>query len=255
MDDNDLMDNEDNPEAPLSPTDEQFFVDDKRSNIGLIWRIVVVVAALAIVVILAYPFIQQRLPDSNRDASSPPDAEAIAPAPALTLEANPDTAEGWFELGKTYYKAGQWAQAVVAFQKTIELDPNYQAAYANLGAAYHRQDQLDLAATQYEKALDLSPDDGEVVYNLAAIYIQQATQSGGRPDPNLLNQAIEQLNRALELSPDTAEPYFGLGVAYAALNQREEAIQAFETFLDRDSGQDPRASEEAQRYLQLLRGQ
>jgi tetratricopeptide (TPR) repeat protein len=94
-----------------------------------------------------------------------------------------------------------------------------------------------------------------VVYNLAAVYIQQAAQGGGQPDPELLNQAIDQLNQALELSPDSAEPYFGLGVAYAALNQPQEAIAAFELFLENDTGNDPRAREEAERYLQLLRGQ
>jgi len=152
------------------------------------------------------------------------------------------------------YKQNQWSQAVAAFHKVIELDPTYQAAYANLGAAYHRQNNLDLAIAQYQKALELDPDDGEVVYNLAAVYIQQATQ-GGQPDPALLNQAIEQLNRALELSPNSAEPYFGLGVAYAALNQPQQAIAAFESFLERDTGDDPRAQQEAERYLQLLRGQ
>ena len=57
------------------------------------------------------------------------------------------------------------------------------------------------------------------------------------------------------MNPGLAEPYFSLGVAYGALNQSEDAIQAFETFLARDSGQDPRASQEAKRYLEALRAQ
>ena len=178
----------------------------------------------------------------------------MEPTEPTVLENQANSPEEWFELGKDYYKQNQWSQAVAAFQKVIELDPTYQAAYANLGAAYHRQNNLDLAIAQYQKALELNPEDGEVVYNLAAVYIQQAAQ-GGQPDPALLNQAIEQLNRALELSPDSAEPYFGLGVAYAALNQPQEAITAFESFLENDAGDDPRAREEAERYLQLLRSQ
>jgi tetratricopeptide (TPR) repeat protein len=55
------------------------------------------------------------------------------------------------------------------------------------------------------------------------------------------------------LNPDLAEPYFSLGVAYNALNQKEQAIEAFETFLARDTGEDPRAGQEAQRYLEALR--
>ena len=67
--------------------------------------------------------------------------------------------------------------------------------------------------------------------------------------------AVSQLQLASEMSPDLAEPYFSLGVAYFALNQSPDAIQAFEAFLSRDSNQDPQAKQEAERYLQILRGQ
>jgi cytochrome c-type biogenesis protein CcmH/NrfG len=248
--DNETMDKE-------VAVDEQLSASNPESNnVGLIWRVGVAVVALVVIAFLVYPLIQEQFKGDSRDeAVVPSEAEAVVAAPKATIEANPDSVEGWFNLGKAYYKAEQWDQAVVAFEKAIELDPSHQASYANLGAAYHRQNRLDLAASEYEKALELKPDDGEVIYNLAAVYIQKATQSGGQADPDLLNQAIVQLHRALELSPDSAEPYFGLGVAYLALNQRDEAIQAFETFLARDTGQDPRASQEAQRYLQILRGQ
>jgi tetratricopeptide (TPR) repeat protein len=223
---------------------------------------------LIVIAALAYPFIQQRQNEPSTPGQTANTAEAIPEVESelkteveagqeseISAENISDTPEAWFEQGKAYYQAGQWQQAAAAFQKAIELDPGYQAAYANLGAAYHRQDKLNLAVSQYEKALELNPDDGEVVYNLAAVYIQQATQGGTQSDAALLNEAIEQLQRALELAPDTAEPYFGLGVAYTALNQREEAIRAFEAFLAQDSGLDSRASAEAQRYLDFLRGQ
>ena len=249
--DDEMMDIED-------VVDEQFLTPPPKDNkVGLIWRIAIAVVALAIVAFLAYPLLQKQLKrdDSSSNANLPPEVQVTVAPLQATSQADPNSAEAWFELGKAYYEVEQWEQAVDSFQKVIELDPNRQAAYANLGAVYHRQNELDLAAAQYEKALELNPDDGEVTYNLAALYLQKATQGGGQIDPDLLNQAIVQLNRALELSPDSAEPYFGLGVAYMALNQREKAIQAFETFLDRDTGQDPRAGQEAQRYLQVLRGQ
>ncbi|MBN1995097.1 MAG: tetratricopeptide repeat protein [Anaerolineae bacterium] len=228
-----------------------------NNRLKLIWRVVIVVVALIIIGFLVYPLVQEQFLSERSGDTAPisTEAQALVTGPEATVQANPDSVEAWFNLGKAHYEAGQWAQAAAAFQKTVELDPTHQAAYANLGAAYHRQDQLDSALTQYQKALELNPDDGEVIYNLAAVYIQQATQSGSQPDADLLNQAIEQLHRALELAPGSSEPYFGLGVAYMALNQREQAIEAFETFLARDPGQDPRASQEAQRYLQMLRGQ
>jgi tetratricopeptide (TPR) repeat protein len=250
--DDEKINNEDSDSASDEPVafDEVSFQDQpKPGRTSLIWRVLALGVALIIIIVLAYPFIQQQL--QNQDVSTSTSPVGQTEAPVLEEAGSP---EELFELGKDHYKQNQYAQAVAAFQKVIELDPTYQAAYANLGATYHRQNNLDLAVAQYQKALELNPDDGEVVYNLAAVYIQQAVQ-GSRPDPELMNQAIEQLNRALELSPNSAEPYFGLGVAYAALNQPEEAIMAFESFLKNDTGDDPRAREEAERYLQLLRGQ
>jgi tetratricopeptide (TPR) repeat protein len=250
MNDKDVAPSSDGPPSfdDVSSLDDD---DSKRSNTALIWRVLALGVALIIIAVLAYPYIQQQF-QSNDNLSNAP---VVGPTEAPALENEASTPEEWFELGKDYYKQNQWSLAIVAFQKVIELDPTYQAAYANLGAAYHRQNNLDLAVAQYQKALELNPDDGDVVYNLAAVYIQQAAQGGGQPDPELLNQAIEQLNHALELSPNSAEPYFGLGVAYAALNQPQESIAAFESFLEYDAGNDPRAQEEAKRYLQLLRGQ
>ena len=244
------MDNEhvgEEPEEQLTPAKPE------SNKFGLVWRVVVVIVAVVIIGFLAYPWIQGQFEKDDR-INTPTKPQSTAAFSEATVQADPDSAEEWFELGKTYYEEEQWTQAANAFQNTIELDPNFQAAYANLGAAYHRQERLDLAVSQYEQALELNPDDGEVVYNLAAVYIQKATQ-GGQSDPDLLDKAITQLQRALELTPDAAEPYFGLGVAYMVLNQPAEAIDAFESFLARDSGQDPRASQEAQRYLQMLRSQ
>ena len=242
-----LEDQEMMEEAPSFDSDPE----PQPRTIGLWWRVLVGLVALLLLGGLLYPFLQSQSTPGVPEDTPLPTSEQPA-TPPVTLAAEADSPEEWFELGKTYYQQGQWAQAVAAFQQVITLDPTYQAAYANLGAAYHRQNNLDLAVAQYQKALELNPEDGEVIYNLAAVYLQQATQSG-QPDPALLEQAIEQLNLALELSPDAAEPYFGLGVAYTALNQKEQAISSFETFLERDTGSDPRAQEEAKRYLEFLK--
>jgi len=220
-----------------------------RSTIG--WRIVIILVALVIIVGLAYPLWQ------GQSSTSPTEVDIQSPltAPESTAQANPNSAVAQFDLGNAHVRSGELAKAVLAYNKAIELDPNYQTAYANLGVVYYQQGQFDLAASQYKKALELNPNDGDVAYNLGALYLQQALSSGEQPDSQLLNQAIDQLERVKTLAPDLAEPYFGLGVAYTILNRNEEATQAFENFLERDTGQDPRASQEAQRYLQTLQGE
>lgn len=229
-------------------------VETRKQSTG--WRVIIAVMAIAIVVILAYPLLQ---PQTDRPSSSPvaasPEAQGQLTAPEAAAQANPDSAQVQFELGNSYVNAGQWQKALAAYQKTVELDPNYQAAYANMGVVYYQLEQLDLAALQYKKALELDPRDGEVAYNLGALYLQQALVNSNPPDPDLLKQAVDQLQSVIELDPNLAEPYFSLGVAYSVLNQKEKAIQAFETFLTRYKGQDPRASQEAQHYLDALRKQ
>ncbi len=225
----------------------------KTQNLG--WRTVLAAAALIIVAVLVYSYLREQanpavaVPGTAMSPVSPPQ---LTP-PEATAQANPDSAKAQFEAGNAYVQAGQWAQAQTAYQKAIELDPNYQAAYANLGVVYYQIGQLDLAASQYQKALELNPNDGEVAYNLGALYVQQALLNSTPPNRDLLNKAVSQLKHSIELNPDLAEPYFSLGVAYNTLNEKEASIQAFETFLSRDTGHDPRASQEAKHYLETLR--
>lgn len=223
---------------------------------GLAWRVVTVVVAVILIAVLAYSLWQpqlDRLPISPLAGSSA--APGQLPASEAAVQVNPDSAQAQFELANSYVNAGQWQKALTAYQKTVELDPNYQAAYANMGVVYYQLEQLDLAALQYKKALELDPGDGDVAYNLGALYLQQALVSGNTPNLDLLNQAVDQLQSAVKLDPNLTEPYFSLGVAYNALNQKEKAIQSFETFLARYKGQDARASQEAQHYLDSLRKQ
>jgi|GEM_PF-1464031 len=230
--------------------------DSSSAKMAGSWRLFIAVIALAIIAVLAYPMFQDNTTVSPETADTQADAPPIAlSGPEATAQANPNSAQAQFGLGNAYVKSGQWDKAVIAYKKAIELDPNYQTAYANLGVVYYQQGKFDLAVSQYQKAIELDPDDIEVAYNLGALYLQQAVSSGDQPDPEKLQQAVAQLEQINQQAPQLAEPYFSLGVAYTILNETEKAIEAFETFLEYDTGQDPRASQEAARYLQNLRGE
>lgn len=240
------MDNEN------SLNDPSFIPEPESGGINTVWKIAVAVVAVVIIGFFVYPLLQR---PSNQGGDAVVDRQTTTTGSQTASELEGKSAQELFELGNSIVQSGQLQRAVEAYRKAIELDPDYQAAYANLGVVYYQLEQLDLAAQQYEKALELDPKDGDVAYNLGALKLQQALLSGGQPDPDLLEQAIDQLQQALELSPDLAEPHFSLGVAYAALNRTEDAIAAFERFLELDSGQDPRASQEARRYLESLKAQ
>lgn len=229
--------------SPLPPTHS----DESPKSLGLGWKIGLGIGALLVAAVLLLPVVW---PASNNAEPAAGAAPAnVAPVSPVSL---PDTAAARFELGNSLYESGQFDQAVAAFLGAIELDPNYQAAYANLGVVYYQQQKFDLAASQYQKALELDPNDGDVAYNLGVLYLQQALSKSNQPDPQLLNKAVTQLQQAQQISPELAEPHFSLGVAYLALNQPEKATAAFETFLSFETQVDPRAKQEAERYLKLL---
>ena len=229
------------------------------SKTGLVWRIAAGLAALLVIGLLIWPLLDNQSgdisPATGASAVPSPTPDELLSESEAAAQANPDSPEAQFKLGNAYYQAGRLESAVEAYQTAIELDPNYQAAYANLGVTYYQLQQFELAARQYEKAIELDPQDGDVAYNLGALYLQQALSQENQPDLELLNQAVAQLEQAQEISPNLAEPYFTLGVAYLALNDPVQAREAFETFLSLGAGQDARAKQEAERYLEMLGSQ
>ena len=221
---------------------------------GLTWKMILAIVAVGLAALAATFFLRQP-GETTTTSTSPVASLPTQPDSTTTNEPALGSAEDYFRQGNDFVQSGQLQQAVTAYQKAIELDPDYQAVYANLGVVYYQLEELDLAAQQYQRALEIDPDDGEVIYNLGALNLQRALISGGAPDTTLLEEAITLIEQSLELSPDLAEPHFTLGVAYFMLNQKEEAIKAFEEFQAKDTGKDPRASQEAQRYLDELRAE
>ncbi len=167
------------------------------------------------------------------------------PAGESQPTAEPTTAEGWFEAGNGHAQAGEFPEAIAAYQAALELKPDYVSAMTNLGVAYYNNGQLDEAVAEYQKALEVAPDDAAVHSNLAAAYVQQGK----------LEEALSAYTRAVELEPALSQAYFGLGVVYLQLAQNEDAIEAFENFQKYDSGDDVMATTQAEQYLDQLREQ
>ncbi len=214
--------------------------------ISMGWRIVLGVVALAVVVGLGW----QLLGDKSQPVPS-----AETPPAEVSTPATDDSPEGYFQRGNNYYKAGDLDNAVTAFKQAVALNPKYVAAYANLGAVYYAQQKLDLAEESYLKAIELAPNDADIIYNLGAIYVQEALATNSSINQEKLVLATEKINRAIELNPNLAAPYYGLGVVNRASGNTEDAIKAFETFLELDDGSDPIATTNATNILNELKTQ
>ncbi len=117
------------------------------------------------------------------------------------------------------------------YREAVALDDKNAGYWHNLGVAYYSLNRLDEASDGFQRGLALEPDNAELNYLMGVVSIQF----------DQLAKAETYLTRANRLNPDLPEPYFGLGVLYRLQGQREQAITAFETFLELGPGQDPAA--------------
>jgi tetratricopeptide (TPR) repeat protein len=158
------------------------------------------------------------------------------PAPQLS-------AQEYFDQGNALYEQGDLQAAISAYREAVALDDKNAGYWHNLGVAYYGLNRLDEASDSFQRGLALEPDDAELNYLMGVVSIQF----------DQLAEAETYLTRANQLKPDLPEPYFGLGVLYRLQGQREQAIAAFETFLEIGPGQDPAAIPVAQAELEALR--
>jgi tetratricopeptide (TPR) repeat protein len=155
------------------------------------------------------------------------------------------SAEQHFQQGNGYMQSGQFDKAIPEFEAVLKIQPDQVSALTNLGVAYYNVGRLDDAIAQYQKALAVAPDDADIHSNLAAAYVQKSQ----------LDQALAEYQKAIDLNSTLQQAYFGLGVVYMQLGQNEQALAAFESFLQYDDGTDQLATEQANQYLQQLKGQ
>jgi len=90
-----------------------------------------------------------------------PPIEQLVTQLRARMEANPDNAEGWFLLGRTYMRLQNYADAVYAFEKVVELLPDETAGLLSLADAMTMRDGRQVGARAIElleKALSIDPN-------------------------------------------------------------------------------------------------
>lgn len=122
------------------------------------------------------------------------------------------------EIAKTYYYARRYDEAIEHFVRSIEVEPD--SAYLRLGLAetYAQTHMFEDAVQEVEKALGLSRN-AYVLDGAASVYA-------------VANERTKARNVLLELD-DLAKikfvPFYGRAGAYAALGDKENALQLLES--------------------------
>ena len=145
--------------------------------------------------------------------------------------------------GDALFAEGKYAEAAAAYRQAIALDPNKASYWQNLGVTYYQLQRLTDAEESLKKGLQLTPNDAQLNYLMGIVYLQMTRYS----------DSGVYLLKANKLDPNLPEPYYGLGALYKQQGKRDEAIRAFERFLELGPGQDPSAIPNAKAELETLR--
>ena len=109
------------------------------------------------------------------------------------------------------------------FERRVREHPDDLAARLDLAHRYLDAGMVGDALSEYAEALELDPDDAEALAHVGIILYQN-----GRPE-----EALRSVDRALSTDPRYPEGLFIRGVILLrGLDRPEDAISAFETYLD-----------------------
>ena len=109
------------------------------------------------------------------------------------------------------------------FEQRVQEQPNDLAARLDLAHRYLDAGMIEESLSQYAVALELDPDDAEALAHVGIILFRS-----GRPE-----EALRSVERSLSTDPRYPEALFIRGVILLrGLDRPDEAITAFETYLD-----------------------
>jgi Flp pilus assembly protein TadD len=146
---------------------------------------------------------------------------------AIELEAN--YVEAFDGLGWSYYSLKEYDKAEASFTRQIELAPFTAKSYVERGYFYHNIGKPAEAIQDFERVLDQIPNNQGVYLTLALSY-----QAIGNHD-----KARLAFERVTQLDPGNPDAYYGLGTSYDALGQSQQALQSFQRYLELVSEPDP----------------
>lgn len=105
------------------------------------------------------------------------------------------TADQYFENGNKAYAAGDYQQAVEAYEKVSDAGQESAALYYNLGNANYKLNKIAPSVYNYERALRLKPNDADIKNNL--VFAQNMTIDAVTPLPQ--NTFAKWYNNVLNL--------------------------------------------------------
>jgi len=171
---------------------------------------------------------------------------AVILPPALS---DPTDAAGWYAAGQALAEAGNYTQALQAYQQAIALDPGSADAWNGVADVLNRAHKyttdplatLKLALDASNKSLALNASSpsawinrGQILYNIGYYYQDQLKDQATAN--TYYNEQLDAFNRAISVDPDNAEAWFNKGYALCGLGRCTEGVTAFQKVEALDPG-------------------
>ena len=138
---------------------------------------------------------------------------------ARATEQSYDNPTWTVELGQMLFDREQLAGAMECATRALSGNPKLPAAWKLRGDIFQEQSQLRSALEAYYKALSCGSNDVQVRIAIAEVH-----QKRGRPDRAL--STLQRIMSGYDIGNEPAEVVLQHGMALAALNRHEDAINA-----------------------------
>ena len=125
-------------------------------------------------------------------------------------------------MGEEHHQAGEFLQAIAAYQLALLEDPQDHMAWFGLALAQYEAGQVQEAVGSYKEALRRNPGLWQAEMNLGVIWFNRKN----------LGQALTHFERAQSLSPESWRPFFLAGEIHLSQGNLPAAEASFRQALD-----------------------
>lgn len=126
--------------------------------------------------------------------------------------------------GRRLRKEGKFLEAIRNFQKATEIDPQYGEGFFESGFTLMQMENYEASIPEFQKAFNVSPHLTDALVNLGIGLIKTKRY----------DEAGTQLRLLIEKKPDHRDVYFLLGEVYLGLHKKEDAKEAFVSYLNKE---------------------
>jgi len=141
---------------------------------------------------------------------------------------DPTQIEARIDLGLSYYRNGQYDDAIKTYNEVLQRDPNNAKCYQLMGLLYVQKKEYQTALDYYAKAIQLNPSKDQLIetlLNRGAFYSDIAKK---------YSEAIADFKRILELDPTNTDATLNIGITYLNEGDFDNAINVFTNFMQKD---------------------